>query len=148
MNDDHRDGCQCHGCVCSRYELEIHSLTNDIEHERTDAARYREDLAVVTREALKTIDSLKADLAEREAECLKLRECLSNCIVSDINQPLATIAVWRVKEALSTPPSTSYLEQWEKERYGEPVGYLDSTGRYQSASYKNNDVLPLYARKD
>ena len=62
MTEEHRDGCQCHGCVCSRYELEIHSLTNDIEHERADAAGYREDLAVVTREALKTIDGLTAQL--------------------------------------------------------------------------------------
>mgnify|MGYP000297079693 CR=1 FL=1 len=63
MSDDHRDGCMCHGCVCSRYELEIHSLTNYIEHERADAEGYREDLAVVTREALKTIEGLKAELA-------------------------------------------------------------------------------------
>ena len=42
MSEEHRDGCQCHGCVCSRYELEIHSLTNDIEHERIENARLRE----------------------------------------------------------------------------------------------------------
>lgn len=38
MSEEHRDGCQCHGCVCSRYELEIHSLANDIEHERKRVA--------------------------------------------------------------------------------------------------------------
>lgn len=43
MNDDHRDGCQCHGCVCSRYELEIHSLANDIEHERQRVAELEKE---------------------------------------------------------------------------------------------------------
>ena len=43
MKDDHREGCQCYGCVCSRYELEIHSLTNDIEHKRETIAELRKD---------------------------------------------------------------------------------------------------------
>ena len=59
-------------------------------------------------------------------------------------------------EALSTPPSTSYLEQWEKSKYGEPVGYFDQVYMggpviFIQMNYIDKDregVLPLYARKE
>ncbi len=68
------------------------------------------------------ITKLRADLAEREAEIAKLREylhelaCLGNGDIygNSIGNCLAI-------EALATPQSTSYLEQWEKDCYGEPV---------------------------
>jgi hypothetical protein len=94
------------------------------------------------------ITQLRKDLAEKEAECLKLRGVLKT--VRD-NAPEPYCAITRavdtqVREALSTPPSSIYLEQWEKERY-------------QSVCEVGTDVfadiymtLPvgtkLYARKD
>jgi hypothetical protein len=54
----------------------------------------------------------------------------------------ANFAELAIRPHLSTPPVTSYLEQWEKEKYGEPV---------TSACATNWNVplgTPLYARKD
>lgn len=66
MKDDHRDGCQCHGCICSRYELEIHSLTNDLEHEREKVAAWEQKAAnwLASPEAAQRLDGYR-DLAQR-----------------------------------------------------------------------------------
>jgi hypothetical protein len=48
---------------------------------------------------------LRKDLAEREAECLKLREALLEYRAFFSSIPAG-------REALSAPPSTNYLEQW------------------------------------
>jgi hypothetical protein len=122
------------------------------------------DAQETTMAALERIEidtkQLRKDLAEREAEIAKLRDylhelaCLGNGDIygNSIGNCLA-------REALSTPPSTSYLEQWEKEKYGEPVAWIRfrSDGCYEGPIMdsqiedvrKHSGVWkPLYARKD
>jgi hypothetical protein len=103
--------------------------------------------------------SLMAQLAEREAEIAVLREALLGFVnypADDADYPPPYRAAHK---ALSTPQSSSYLEQWEKDRFGEPVGYVsqnglakfESTVTYWTLLQKESDAgfsLPLYARKE
>lgn len=95
---------------------------------------------------LAEITQLRADLAEREAECLQLRETLAY-------HQGQTRPIQATVDALSTPQSSSYLEQWEKSRYGEPVWY-HSIGIYGESRFydqvetKPEGSTPLYTRKE
>jgi hypothetical protein len=92
--------------------------------------------------------SIQVALAEREAENLKLREVLgmfpntlhpcpeSECLCSQCE------AVRSKREALSTPPSTSYLEMWEREKYGEPIVFC------AGVQVEFQEDTKFYARKD
>lgn len=106
---------------------------------------------------LATNEQLRKDLAEREAECLKLQKTLLMVKSDPYFSDLDAESQYSTEQALSTPPSTSYLEQWEKEKYGEPVAWL-ATSRFMLDSYtkrktnyvNSNDIVqtPLYARKE
>jgi hypothetical protein len=97
---------------------------------------------------------LREDLAEREAEILALRKALS-----DVNGVLFGEQLGfdhdAFKEALDTLPPTSYLEQWEREKYGEPVAYEwvepekgICISHQEPPEYEVYQVKPLYARKE
>jgi len=98
------------------------------------------------------IEQLQHDLAEREAGIARLRgylhklACLGNGDIygNSVGNCLA-------QEALSTPPSTSYLEQWEKDRY-QVVAKVDKDDDNQWADILDDVSVkvsqPLYARKD
>jgi len=100
-------------------------------------------------------EQLRADLAEREAEIAKLREylhelaCLGN---GDIygNSLGNCLAI----EALSAPPSTSYLEQWVADNFGDPVGqYVGESDLGDACVYlydgaKLKIPMLIYVRKD
>lgn len=97
---------------------------------------------------------LAGELAEREAEIAKLRECFERIKAHNLHHglPLRLIQIYR--EALSTQPSTSYLEQWDKERYGEPDSYkCYKNGVFQTWACNPQRPdggwtnTPLYARK-
>jgi hypothetical protein len=107
-------------------------------------------------EANNQIELLHNKLAEREAEIAKLREVLETV---EANTPDPYCAITRavdaqVRKALSTPQSSSYLEQWEKEKYGEPVcEAIDKQGASTRWWWTDEGLaLPkgskLYARKD
>jgi hypothetical protein len=100
---------------------------------------------------------LRKDLAEREAETVKLRNVLfaSDELLRSLENSggFYGLCVMEANQAvLSTPPSTSYLEQWEHERYGEPVGHFfkNHNGFLKQAGDPIGfpDMLPLYTRKD
>lgn len=100
------------------------------------------------------ITKLRKDLAEREAEILKLRVALDEVKLRAVSLADAQVVAL---EALSTPPSTSYLEQWERERYGEPVAYINVNAQRLEfalpttfATPKTVDLqpIPLYVRKE
>jgi hypothetical protein len=102
------------------------------------------------------ITGLKNDLAEREAEIAKLRNWWEQIADVYSNEPKG-LAYVAAQEALSTPPSTSYLEQWEKEKYGEPVAYINVTDRqleyarytvFNTPTTVSLPPIPLYARKE
>lgn len=98
------------------------------------------------------ISSLKEQLAEREAEILALHDALGDFKWN--KDEGAFIA--RIEDALNTPPSTSYLEQWEKDNF-EVVAWrdtgsyiLDSYTRHKTNYVNSYDIVqtPLYARKE
>lgn len=104
-------------------------------------------------------DVVQKQLAEREAECLKLRELLPKRIpngfisfgkyCSEANSKFAPASdpmskfkhKWFLdcEEALSTSPSTTYLEQWERDHF-EFVQICEV--------YTEHNGKMLYARKD
>jgi hypothetical protein len=100
------------------------------------------------------IAELRADLAEREAECLKLRKASQNLLDAYLRGSAATEvkAEKAMKEALSTPQSSSYLEQWEKDHYVQVAQLGDLKGTtWTYAKLTLGDALndtPLYARKE
>lgn len=100
---------------------------------------------------LETIDRLLEKLAEREAEIVKLRAAADTHCKAMEDHGYTNLAL---RKALSTPPSTSYLEQWEKDHYGEPVAWLDlskitPSGIVYASGFKvNAKQSPLYARKE
>ena len=67
-----------------------------------------------TKAQIKEMDHLRTTLAEREAECLKLREYFQCIKEYNLHYGLPVGVINLYKEALSTPPSTSYLEQLSK----------------------------------
>lgn len=117
-------------------------------------------------------DQLRKDLAEREAECLKLRGALKT-LNHNMTQALVTgndrmreIQLSQVvsHEALSILPSTSYLDQWVADNF-EVVAYAqsDPDDRLMLAEITKTEdcqqldtwdkqmgwkAVPLYARKD
>jgi hypothetical protein len=129
-----------------------------------------------TKEQIKELEKLRADLAEREAEIAKLREALATVVRHDEyvmfqrcpdcdykcsgtckDMPHSDYGKIAMK-ALSTPQPSSYLEQWEKEKYGEPRSYLykyhNCFGEVVWSNLVNQsgqtplETVPLYARKD
>jgi hypothetical protein len=98
--------------------------------------------------------ALLTDLAEREAEIAKLRNALD--VIGDINKEIRISSgiTKIVRDAITNPPSTSYLEQWEKEKYGEPVAYEVTTTDGLNMLMRvecqlvGHSSSPLYARKD
>lgn len=109
-------------------------------------------------EANNQIELLHRKIAEREAECLKLREALfaSDELLRNLENSgnfYGLCVMEANQEALSTPPSTSYLEQWEKNRY-QVVGYFGyekvhglDVWSFSGHQCKLHNAL-LYARKD
>jgi hypothetical protein len=101
-------------------------------------------------EANNQIELLHKKLAEREAEIAVLREVLET-VKANAPEPYCAItrAVdYQVQEALSTPQSSSYLEQWEKDRFvqvAHAVGVGDWT---YTVSHTLHVGTPLYARKE
>ena len=105
--------------------------------------------------------SLRVALAEREAEILKLRDWAKDsahrvsCMRLDIYDERDHGCTCG-QEALATPPSTSYLEQWEKDRYlfqGYVYSINNTHVRYSpdeppEDAYDEGSLVPLYARKD
>jgi hypothetical protein len=110
------------------------------------------------------------DLAEREAEIAKLRGLLPtelpNSFISfgkyyseastkfaPANDPMSKFKrKWFLEcaEALSTPPSSSYLEQWEKDRY-QVVAIVGELSAQTRSEVIRKDIAIgayLYARKD
>jgi hypothetical protein len=140
------------------------TVMKEMEQLRADLTKSQELLAAALLE-IKQLDRLRElhfeshtkDLAEREAEIATYRDvlhklaCLGNgkAYGNSFGNDIA-------REALSTPQSTSYLEQWEKERFGEPVGYFDQEYMggpviFTQVNYSEKDregVFPLYARKE
>jgi hypothetical protein len=97
----------------------------------------------------------RAVVIEREAEIAKLRGLLIRYRTETPagHQPHMICHV--VDEALSTPPSVTYLEQWERERYGEPVAWrkeLEFEDGTKEWKFMPINILangePIYARKD
>lgn len=125
------------------------SLIEQLQSEASSASR-NIDILVSQRE------QLRADLAEREAEILAYRTvlhelaCLGNGdkYGNSIGNELARSSL-EIQQ-----PSTSYLEQWEKDRYGEPVAWMNPKNGIPIALVKkktdrdNIFLVPLYARKD
>ncbi len=119
----------------------------------------QERIAVLETETASLVDQL----AEREVEIAKLRDVLKSCVAA-VEYRWEHIAnraspVWETEidavhtkgiEALSTPPSTSYLEMWEKSKYGEPVAYMFSSGAITKLDIwkHGGNWFPLYARKE
>ena len=123
-----------------------------------------------TKEQIKELEHLRADLAEREAELVKLRAELAEREAENLHLRGVLVSTDEylkfyshpasklVAEALSTPPSTSYLEQWEKSKYGDTVcwmwefeyddGAAFSTKKPTMAIRDGVDYQTLYARKD
>ena len=96
-------------------------------------------------------NQLRTDLAEREAECLKLRESV-NAILNGNPKKSHPQIMRDAREALSTPPSTSYLEQWVADNF-EVVAYYEFSEIYNAwylvySKPPQGKRKPLYARKD
>ena len=92
------------------------------------------------------IISLRKESAERDAEIVKLRGYLYQISNMSDNTTINNTCV----AALSTPQNTSYLEQLEKEHYGEPVCRVDLKAPSQIYWLGETppDYTPLYERKD
>lgn len=82
------------------------------------------------------ITQLRKELAEKEAEICKLREgmlMIGDCdcgLTNSTNSKHAKTCSFKLAhEALSTPSSTGYLEQWEKKNYrvSKPDWYKNPT---------------------
>jgi len=122
-----------------------------------DASEILDAVAKIANEAEKEVIQLRDVLAERDAEIVVLKGTLDMWLLSTIKDR-GDYAAERsfTREALSTPPSTSYLEQWERERYGDPRSYLykiyvpngDTAWTTELRNRECLEALPLYARKD
>ena len=77
------------------------------------------------------IEELRADLAEREAELTLLRDAIKLPTLVEMFQRF---------DELSTPPSTSYLQEWERERYGEPVTWAELNGMRVNLYSRKKDL--------
>jgi Mg2+ and Co2+ transporter CorA len=95
-------------------------------------------------------------LAERETEIATYREVLET-VKANTPEPYCAItrAVdYQVQKALSTPPSTCYLEQWEKDRFvqvGEVKKYIGSLKDMAIIVWSGaqpEEGTPLYTRKE
>lgn len=149
----------------TKNELDV--ILNDACEEIASLKKQLEDFSPEMTELRDACLLAQAQLAEREAECLKLRNVLKTVMA---NAPEPYCAITRavdvqVREALSTPQSTTYLEQWEKERYEVTAfewrvtyatgGYTRhlcndkiETEGWNEATLTEGVVKPLYARKD
>jgi hypothetical protein len=100
-----------------------------------EITQLRKDLAEAKAyNATRTAEVLAATqhAAEREAEIAKLRECLEKIRRTDEDGEWFGAPYWQARKALSTPPSTSYLEQWERANYGEPVTIEEPDYHYEA----------------
>lgn len=140
----------------SDYETLYYETLSELETATSELAKYKKDEA-----------QLRVDLAEREAACLKYWNALKTVMA---NAPEPYCAITRavdaqVREALSTPPSTSYLEQWITDNF--KVAAFEwrvtyATGGYtrhlcydrveaegwNEATLTDGVVTPLYTRKE
>ena len=104
------------------------------------------------------ITGLKNDQAEQEAEIVKIRRIAEPLLTELMDIVAANGADSRSMPdeyveaalALSTPPSTTYLDQWEKDRY-QVVANKKEWGVCEFAQPTYGELppnTPLYARKD
>lgn len=145
-------------------EIELLKYDNELLRNlsfRDERDQLRKDLAKDRHYFLTEISRLHSVLAEREAEIAKIREALEEFPTSFHILPknesckCSQCNALRIKqEALSTPPSTSYLEQWEKEKYGEPTFWAAGTHPFNTyakavlvAQANMLPVITLYVRK-
>lgn len=150
-----------------RADLIFKSLKAENETLREEYTKLRKDLTEAQAyNATRTAEVLAATqhTAEREAEIVKLRDALSDlssCVVGVIEGDYwpDSFTLQPANKALSTPPSTSYLEQWERERYEVAAwmqisveeGINEAFPRKTKPEKFNADwwkFEPLYARKD
>jgi DNA repair exonuclease SbcCD ATPase subunit len=132
-----------------------HCIVEDGRNLVANLKSWRGNMGLVKGDCDEEQTKLRADLAEREAEIAKIREALEVLWAGSDQNEWDGKAIEFFKEALSTP-STSYLEQWEKERYGEPRSYLykinttigGEAWTHDPRSRECLEALPLYARKD
>lgn len=110
----------------------------------------RKDLTEDRAYFLAEVSRLHSELAEREAEIVKLRAAADTHCKAMEDHGYTNLAL---RKALSTPPSTNYLEQWEKNRY-QVVGYFGyekvhglDVRSFSDHQCKLHNAL-LYARKD
>jgi len=137
------------------------ALIEQLQEDLVEETEARRELDKTVNTYLNETKKLRKDLAEREAENLKLKDAMKT-INHSMSQALITgndrmreIQLSQVvsHEALSTPQSTSYLEQWEKSKYGEPILYMLPKGDrgYLKTHFElchHESLIPLYARKD
>jgi len=106
---------------------------------------------------------LRKALAEREAECLRLREVAQKLLDAYLRGSSATEvkAEKAMKEALSTPQLSSYLEQWVADNF-QVVATAEHANRFGHICFVGSEQLTelmgrfcsdpkrikLYARKD
>jgi hypothetical protein len=147
----------------NRDGLETLVLKREIDLLTQAKADYCVLLADMTERCL----AAEKQLAEREAEIAVLREALKMVeFIEGYDNESGTYTFCpccdrekehghyecRLVEALSTPQSLSYLEQWEKEKYGEKftVTWIDGICTIEPEDGRDypTEFTELYARKD
>jgi hypothetical protein len=122
-----------------------------LRQEVAEISKHRDELLKHIGERALTPTGLE-QLALHEIEIIKLRKTLGNVISENVanreyNSKKAlyeTTEEVKAKQALSTPLTTKHLNEWLKEKIGEPVGELSVDYQGFSAYSRKKDLPTGY----